>query len=94
MLTLETIEHSVRVYAKSAEHVDRFTVVFAQQSIIDGHSMHDYVYMSANPFSPQGLCQHVKAARAIDARFPELLGKRVAFATLPRACQNVVRSML
>lgn len=79
--------HPIKVYDDGGKTLDRYTVVFMDQSahsFICGRSF-VCLGMNAAPFHPQGFCQHSQA------RIGSHLGKRIEFAALPEDCQKAVR---
>lgn len=79
----------IRCYDNGGATIDRYTVVFTHT----GNDGHMYVAMSADPFWPQGFCQHGSADRAYPIDYPTHghLGKKITFDKLPDDCQTVVR---
>ena len=76
------------VYDNGGRTADRYTVVYEPYHA-DGHRRFPYVNMSANPFWPQGVCQHDEACLRPTATWGE--EKVIAFEDLPADCQRVVR---
>jgi hypothetical protein len=86
----------IRVYDSGPDgSADRYTVVYT------GRKGGDYVGMSADPFHPQGICQHGEGLidrKRFDGGFlrpPTLgrknhLGTRIDFFDLPDDCRRVV----
>ena len=76
----------LRCYDNGGETIDRYTVVFTRLNT--GYT--NYLGMSGAPTHPQGFCQHGASRDPIDRPAYGHLGKKIAFADLPAACQSVV----
>ena len=90
----------VRIYDNGGETADRFTVVYTgnynnigRNSRVDRATpcpTHYYVGMSEQPTHPQGVCLHSDTFFIIDQPTYGHLGRKIKFADLPEACQQVV----
>ena len=66
---------------------DRYTVVYLDNGYrcpITGRQLYESVGMSANPFHPQGFCQH---GECVDGNH---LGVEIKFEDLPKDCRSQV----
>ena len=80
----------IRVYDNGGETIDRFTVVNTGNYV--NRNGCDYLSMSSNPSSPQGVCQHGWSASTIDRPSYKHLGKKISYAHLPIPCKMQVLS--
>lgn len=80
--------YRIRCYDNGGTTIDRYTAVFMDEFRLNGHGIASRFYaslgMSASPFHPQGVCQH---SEAVIGRH---LGKRIAYASLPRDCRKAI----
>ena len=80
----------LRCYDNEGKSIDRFTVVFTHSHSFGMKGLSPYLGMSSDPSSPQGFGQHMTSSQPIDRPTYGHLGKKIAFQTLPAACQAMV----
>lgn len=73
---------NIAIYDNGGRSADRYTVIF--KDCPEGCGLFQCLGMNAFPFHPQGIAMH---ASAMPGR---LLGRRIAFADLPKDCQRAV----
>jgi hypothetical protein len=78
---------NIAVYDNGGKTADRYTVIFMDEPDLGGgyEGCYSSLGMSADPFHPQGFCQHGPAKPG------RHLGRRIAFEDLPADCQKAVR---
>jgi hypothetical protein len=82
----------VRIYDNGGATADRYTVVYTRKSDkYDGVRWYQHVGMSAQPYHPQGVCQHgFSSDSQIDYPRYSHLGRKITWDDLPTDCQSVV----
>lgn len=81
------------VYDNGGRTADRYTVVYAPFKDSQGRDSFPLTFLSADPFWPQGVCQH--ETRAFRPTGGWGSGQKViAFADLPPDCQRAVQQDL
>lgn len=91
----KNINSLVRIYdnSKSGDHI---TVVFAKPFCVDRTIPYfSYIGMSAEPFHPQGICQHRESKgepvdRKNGLQNSAHLGNRIKFESLNHDCQQMI----
>lgn len=71
----------LRVWDNGGETADRYTVTHPDWNV------GDYITMSAEPYSPQGIYLH---GNGLDETDNTALGRRIRFSTLPADCQKAL----
>src|SRR3990170_4830258 len=83
----------IRCYDNGGKTADRYTVCYP--AVRDPESAsgayHPYVGMSADPFAPQGVCQHGDTVQPIDWPRSRHLGTAITIDELPIDCQQVIK---
>ena len=78
---------NIKCYDNGDKTADRYTVIYLDYPRYPG-KIYQAVAMSAQPFHPQGVGQHVTVMLG------RHLGKRIKFQDLPLDCQKLVKQDL
>lgn len=76
-----------RIYDNGGETLDRYTACFRVEKMKDGRRYFPYLGFST---SPLGFSQHGDADLPIDRPSGKHLGKRIAFESLNKDCQQLL----
>lgn len=83
---------NIRIYDNGGRSVDRFTIVFTGRYPNRPAGYTEFLAMSNNPSSPQGVNLFDSRPGQIDKPKYAHLGKRIKFADLPQACRETTTS--
>ena len=84
----------IAIYDNRGRTIDRYTVVYAPYDL-DTRDVFAWTHMSADPYAPQGVCQHGDGySRPYSGWGTSNRNKVIAFEALPKDCQRVVRQDL
>jgi hypothetical protein len=79
------MENNIIVYDNGGKTFDRYTAIYKDRPYPMTLNTYECIGMSANPFNPQGFCQHSAAMPG------QHLGKRINISELPIDCQKAIQ---